>query len=244
MYIHDKTLKLNSQRIQETILLKEGQLNYMKNDKNKKSFIAALKFKSLTSYFDIFLRSLMQEVKIKNQFIEFAQVKREEKILDFGCGTGNLLFMLAARYPNNELIGVDIDENILKIAHEKLLNKNMIIHLDNYNGTKLPYEDNHFDKVLSSLVIHHISTENKLLIFEELRRVIKPGGKIFILDFAKQKSIYSKTIVQILRKLEPIDDNIKGLIPHILKKAEFHNVMDANYYKTWFGGLTIYHGEK
>jgi len=152
--------------------------------------------------------------------------------------------MLATLYPNNELQGVDIDENVLKIAQKKIIKNDMCVHLKKFNRTNLPYEDNYFSKILSSLVIHHISSENKLIIFEELIRVLKPGGEIFILDYGKQKRLYSKIIVHIFRKLEPIDDNINGLIPDVLKKAKFHNVTINSYYKTLVGDLTIYHGKK
>ena len=72
-------------------------------------------------YVIIFKVSFDTLTKIKNQFIKFAQVKADEKLLDFGCGTGTLLMMLATLYPNNELQGVDIDENVLKIAQKKSL---------------------------------------------------------------------------------------------------------------------------
>jgi len=136
-------------------------------------------------YVIIFKVSFDTLTKIKNQFIKFAQVKADEKLLDFGCGTGTLLMMLATLYPNNELQGVDIDENVLKIAQNKIIKNDMYVHLKKINGTNLPYEDNYFSKILSSLVIHHISSENKLIIFEELIRVLKPGGEIFILDYGK-----------------------------------------------------------
>jgi len=93
--------------------------------------------------------------------------------------------MLATLYPNNELQGVDIDENVLKIAQKKIIKNDMCVHLKKFNRTNLPYEDNYFSKILSSLVIHHISSENKLIIFDELIRVLKPGGEIFILDYGK-----------------------------------------------------------
>ena len=93
-------------------------------------------------------------------------------------------------------------------------------------------------------MIHHISTENKLLTFKEIRRVLKPGGEIFILDFGIQRGLYSKLVTNILKKFEPINDNIHDLIPLFLKEANFENICKIKEYKTWFGELTVYCAKK
>ncbi|MEC1769002.1 class I SAM-dependent methyltransferase [Schinkia azotoformans] len=209
-----------------------------------KGFIPALKYKCLTKYFDLFLSVLMREYKIKNELIKYAGINNNEKILDFGCGTGTLLLMLKSYYPNNEINGVDIDKDVLTLANDKLFSKGLSIPLSIYDGENLPYESNYFDKILSSLVIHHIYPEDKLRIFNENRRILKPGGNIFILDFAKPKDFYSKIIVSILKRFEPIDDNIEGNIPDLLRKAGFTNISENFYFRTLFGGLTIYRASK
>jgi ubiquinone/menaquinone biosynthesis C-methylase UbiE len=141
----------------------------------------------------------MREDEIKNKFIEFAQIKNNVRILDFGCGTGTLLLMLAEKYPDVELNDVDIDKDILKLANEKLKIKGRKIRLTSYDGTTLPYNDNYFDKVFSGLVIHHISAEKKPLILKELGKIIRPGGEIFILDFTKQR-LFQKVETLLLKR--------------------------------------------
>lgn len=221
-----------------------GGIFMIENKNRNEDFIPALKFKRLTGFFDTFLKVFMNEDKIKRDFIEIVQIKDYDKILDFGCGTGTLLQILSTRHPNNKFIGVDIDKNVLELAKKKLMQNNTEIVLDIYDGLRMPYEDNYFDKILSSLVIHHISTENKPLIFREIQRTLKPGGEIFIMDLGKQKGLYPQLVTFVLKKFEPINDNIHGLIPLFLREAKFENIYQMKEYKTWFGNLTIYHGSK
>lgn len=208
----------------------------------EKNFIPALRFKSLNNLFDRFLKVSMKEKFIKNELIYFSKLNNNQTILDFGCGTGTLIKMILDKIPELNIIGLDIDQNILNIASQKLKLYNP--QLIKYNGTNIPFSDNYFDKVLTSLAIHHIYTENKILIFSEISRVIKKGGKIYILDFVKPKDVYAKFVTSILKMTEPIHDNIDGKIPGMLYESGFTDISENGYYKTIFGPLTIYCGTK
>lgn len=205
-------------------------------------FIPALRFKFLNNLFDRFLKVSMKEKHIKNELINFSKLNKKQTILDFGCGTGTLIKMILEKTPELNIVGLDIDQNILNLATQKLKNYNP--QLIKYNGVNIPYSDNYFDKVLTSLAIHHINTENKILIFKEIRRVIKTKGKIYILDFAKPKDVYSKFVTSILKFTEPIHDNIEGKISGMLNESGFTDISQNGYYKTTFGPLTIYCGTK
>jgi ubiquinone/menaquinone biosynthesis C-methylase UbiE len=206
----------------------------------EKNFIPALHFKSLNNLFDRFLKVSMNEEYIKNELIYFSKLNNNYTILDFGCGTGTLIKMILDKIPELNIIGLDIDQNILNIANQKLKLHNP--QLIKYNGTNIPFNDNYFDTVLTSLAIHHIYTENKIPIFSEIRRVIKKGGKFYILDFVKPKDMYSKFVTSILKMIEPIHDNIEGKIPGMLIESGFTDISENGYFKTTFGPLTIYCG--
>ena len=208
----------------------------------EKSFIPALRFKSLNNLFDLFLKISMKENFVKNELINFSKLNNNQTILDFGCGTGTLIEMILLKTPKLNIVGLDIDQNILNIATQKLKFYNP--QLIKYNGVNIPFSDNYFDKVLSSLTIHHISSGNKIFILKEIRRVMKAGGKIYILDFVKPADMYSKFVTSILKLTEPIHDNIEGKIPGMLNVSGFINISQNGYYKTAFGALTIYSGTK
>lgn len=208
----------------------------------EKNFIPALRFKSLNNLFDLFLKISMRENFIKNELINFSKLNNNQTILDFGCGTGTLIEMILLKTPKLNIIGLDIDQNILNIATQKLKLYNP--QLIKYNGVNIPFSDNYFDKVLSSLTIHHISSGNKIFIFKEIRRIMTTGGKIYILDFVKPADMYSKFVTTILKLIEPIHDNIEGKIPGLLNESGFTDISQYGYYKTAFGALTIYGGTK
>ncbi|MBS3159959.1 class I SAM-dependent methyltransferase [Candidatus Woesearchaeota archaeon] len=207
----------------------------------EKEYIPALKFKSLTRFFDLFLKTFMKEEKIKKSFIKLAKLKDNFTILDFGCGTGTLLKIINKNVKSN-LYGVDIDKHILNTARNKLLNSNIV--LKRYDGIKLPFENNFFDIVFSSLVIHHLP-KNRIPTFLEINRILKPNGKFYILDFGKQKNTYGRFVTGIIKRFEPIEENLKGEISLYLNQANFKDTKEnKHHYKTLFGELTVYSGEK
>ena len=126
-----------------------------------KNFIPALRFKSLNVLFDRFLKVSMKENHIRNELINFSELSNNQTILDFGCGTGTLIKMILEKVPGLNIVGLDIDRNILDLAAFKLKTSNP--QLVEYDGVKIPFSDGYFDKVLTSLAIHHIESKNKLL---------------------------------------------------------------------------------
>jgi len=207
-----------------------------------KNFIPALRFKSLNFIFDRFLEVTMKEEWIKNELINFSKLNNGQNILDFGCGTGTLIKLALEKAPGLNIVGLDIDQNILDLAVKKL--KTYKTQLVKYNGINIPFSDSHFDKVISSLAIHHIESDNKVLIFKEIGRVLKTTGEIYILDFSEPKDVYSQFVTSILKHIEPIHDNIEGKIPEMLNESGFIDISQNGYYKTGFGPLTIYCGTK
>lgn len=112
-------------------------------------------------------------------------VKPNEKILDIGCGSGRLYKLF--RGQEVKYFGVDFAEKLIKIAREKYLSSKELkkggvppVFLV-ANALRLPFEDNFFDKVFSIAVLYHIpSQEKRLLFLREVRRVLKPGGELFL----------------------------------------------------------------
>jgi len=97
-------------------------------------------------------------------------------ILDVGCGTGNLLSLISSKY-KVQLYGIDLSPNMLEIARNKLDGNADLRVGDSEN---LPFENESFDIVTCTDSFHHYPHPENVL--EEIKRVIKPKGRILISD--------------------------------------------------------------
>jgi len=207
-------------------------------------YIPALSFTWLTPLYDPLLKWGMREVVFKRRLIEQAQIKPGMRLLDLGCGTGTLTIMIKQMHPEAEVVGLDGDLSILEIARSKAEQAGIHITLDRGEAFQLPYEDLSFDRVFSSLMIHHLSTENKRRTIHEIFRVLLPGGELHVVDFGKPHNVYARLISMVMRRMEEADDNIQGLLPAIIRSAEFAQVEETGQYNTIFGRLPLFRAKK
>lgn len=210
---------------------------------NKSNYIPALRFSWLTKFYNPLVAFTMPEIKFKKALIEQAHIKPEHSILDFGIGTATLSLMIKDTEPLTEVNGVDVDEKVLTIAKEKIKKANANITITKYDGVKLPYSNACFDRVLTSLVFHHLTSEQKHNSLLEIKRVLKPDGELHIADWGKASSILMRSLflfVQLLDGFETTNDNVKGLLPSYIENAGFKKVEIKKNYATIFGTLTLY----
>lgn len=207
------------------------------------NWIPGLRFRILTPVYDTFLH-VMKETRIKNRLVAQLNPGDTEKILDFGCGTGTLTLMIKRAGPGCDVYGIDIDPQMLAIAEKKARSNGVDVHLVRYDGTILPFADESFDKVVTSLVIHHLSSAEKPRLFREMYRVLKKGGELHVLDFGIQKTLYTKTVTWFLKFLEPIEENIHGKIPEYLKSSGFETIEEVGYENTLIGAVSFYRSKK
>ena len=100
-------------------------------------------------------------------------------ILDVGCGTGSVLALFSAQYPEAELCGVDPAVGMLRVARARLGNSPRV-DLRNANAEALPFDDRSFELVVSSNSFHHCASQ--VAGFEEIDRVLAPGGHFILTD--------------------------------------------------------------
>lgn len=210
---------------------------------NKNNYIPALRFSWLTKFYNPLVAFTMPEIKFKKALIEQAHIKPEHSILDFGIGTATLSLMIKDTEPLTEVNGVDVDEKVLTIAKEKIKKANANITITKYDGVKLPYSNACFDRVLTSLVFHHLTSEQKHNSLFEIKRVLKPDGELHIADWGKASSILMRSLflfVQLLDGFKTTNDNVKELLPSYIENAGFKKVEIKKNYATIFGTLTLY----
>ena len=131
-------------------------------------YLPALSYDRLTPLFDPLLRWSMRELELKRRLIVQAQIEPGQRVLDLGCGTATLTILLKQTHPAAAVVGLDGDPKILAIANAKVATAGVDLTLDHGLAYEMPYPDQSFDRVVSSLVIHHLTTENKRRAFKEI----------------------------------------------------------------------------
>lgn len=107
----------------------------------------------------------------------------------------------------------------------------------------MPFDNSSFDRIISSLVIHHLSDNQKLSAFKEFNRILKPTGEIHIADWGRANNKIMKGLFYIVQLLDGYDTttaNVDGKLPEIIKSAGFHNVEIKKHFNTILGTLEIF----
>lgn len=175
---------------------------------------------------------------------------RVKKVLDLGCGSGRHTVYLAKH--GFKVYGIDIAKQGIKIAKDWLKKEKLKASLQiGPVYKKLPYKDNFFDAVISVQVIHHARIKTIRKAIEEIERILKPEGIIFItvpkfLTKKELKELAKKETIWKMRKIEPrtllpLDEKEKGLIHFYFNKGlirqEFKNF---KIHDIWFDSKNHY----
>lgn len=186
----------------------------------------------------------MREKKFKTYLINQAHVFDGSRVLDVGCGTGTLAIMTKQLHPEAEVVGIDADPKILGIARAKAARAGLSLTLDQGMADQLPYADSSFDRVLSSLFLHHLTTENKRRTLREVFRVLRSGGRFEVVDFGPPRTFYSRLVARFTVNNEEVAANLQGLLPEMFREAGFQNVLETKQFMTVAGALSFYGGQK
>lgn len=137
-------------------------------------------FKYFAPFYDQFMKTFSGEMTEKT--FNKLQVNKGEKILDVGGGTGRLAKMIKEKNRKTEIYTFDQSLPMLNHAKDKEL-ENII----KGNSATLPFKNNTFNKIVCSDALHHFKKKRKSL--EEMIRVLKPEGKLIILEFTPKSPI-------------------------------------------------------
>ena len=206
----------------------------------KTKYIPALNQNWLTPLYDPVLKWGMREDTFKRYLIENSHLGAGQKVLDLGCGTGTLTIQIKQYLPQIDLVGLDGDPSVLQIASGKAETAGVDIRWEEGLAYALPYPTSSFDRVISCLMIHHLTAVNKIKAFQEVFRILKPGGEFHLLDFGKPSSILMRLISIPIMRMEEAGDNIRGLLPDMLHQSGFSGITETRHFKTIFGELIHY----
>jgi len=210
------------------------------------NYLPALSYDWLTPFYDFVVRWTMPELRIKRALIQNARIGRNHHVLDLGCGTATLTLLVKKSHPDASIVGIDGDEKVLAIARAKAKEEGQDISFDQGMAFSLPYDNASYDRVVSSLVFHHMSTDNKVKALYETHRVLCAGGELHVADFGKPQNAFMTIASWPWRVFDgkTTTDNVKGLLPELMRKAGFVEVHESTRYMTAFGTVSLYSARK
>jgi ubiquinone/menaquinone biosynthesis C-methylase UbiE len=206
-------------------------------------FIPALRFERLTPLFDVVAAATVRDRLIKRRVIARANLARGEQVLDIGCGTGTLAIAAAQSAPGVTVTGLDADPSILERARGKAGSAGLEISFDEGMSTALPYADESFDLVLSTLFFHHLADDAKQQTAAELVRVLRPGGRVVVGDLGRPQDplmrIAVRATVQLLDGVATTALNVRGGLPAVLTAGGLREVAVRDRVRTPTGTYEI-----
>ena len=212
-------------------------------ERDDAGFIPALRFHRLTPLFDSVAAVAVRDRAIKRRVLARAEIARGEDVLDVGCGTGTLAVAAARGAAGVQVTGLDADAAILARARKRAAEAGLDIRFDEGTSTALPYPDESFDVVLSTLMFHHLPDDAKGETADELARVLRPGGRLVVADPGRPQDplmrIAVLVTVQLLDGFATTALNVRGGLPDVLAGAGFREVSPRDRMRTPTGTYEV-----
>lgn len=171
----------------------------------------------LLPLYDPFSR-LVRVERLHRRVLDEAGLRAGTRVLEIGCGTGNLLLLAHRLTPGVVTTGLDPDTDALDRAARKARRRGVDLQLDLGYADSLPYEDGSVDVVLSSLMLHHLPEAAKVPALREARRVLRPGGRLVVLDVDGEGHRHGPTWVRRHDRREPGAAGA-GSVPALVRAA-------------------------
>jgi ubiquinone/menaquinone biosynthesis C-methylase UbiE len=159
-------------------------------------------------------------------------------IVDVGCGTGTLAIALAAG--GAAVIGVDGDPEVLTLARAKPGAN--AVQWRKGSATALPLAGATADRVVMSLLLHHLGHDAKRAALAEAVRVLRPGGRLHLADWGRPRDPLMRCAAWALERLdgaEGLAEHLEGAVPALVADAGFAAVADQDRLRTGWGSLEL-----
>ncbi|MCZ7626547.1 MAG: class I SAM-dependent methyltransferase [Candidatus Methylomirabilis sp.] len=213
----------------------------------KARYVPALGWDILTPLYDPLVRLTTREMHFKGRLLDEADIKGAARILDVGCGTGTLLLLARRRSQSLLALGLDGDMNVLDIARSKAYRYAEQISLVQAFCFDIPFVDGAFDRVFSSLMLHHLTRSEKVRTLNEIHRVLRPGGNCTLPIGGDRTNPLMRMLAFSVRlgdSFARTTDNIHGRLPTLFHNAGFEEVSEFARFATLYGTLSLYKGRK
>ncbi len=210
-------------------------------------YVPALGFRWLTRLYDPVVRLTLRDARFKARLVAQAGLRVGQRVLDLGCGTGSLTTMLKAACPGTEVAGLDGDREVLGVARSRAARLGLQIGFWEALATDPPFGPDSFDRVVSSLLFHHLLPADKRRVLDKVLEKLKPGGELHVADWGRPHGALMRgafVAVQLLDGFRTTADSVAGLLPAHMSAAGFTSVSETHRQRTVLGTLAFYRAVK
>ncbi|HOY12200.1 MAG TPA: bifunctional demethylmenaquinone methyltransferase/2-methoxy-6-polyprenyl-1,4-benzoquinol methylase UbiE [Saprospiraceae bacterium] len=225
----------------------------------KKAQVTSM-FDRIAPYYDFLNRLLTLRIDVlwRKKAIALVSSPDVKEVLDVATGTGDLAIAVAKALPQSKVIGMDIAVKMLAIGDQKLEKLALTdrVTLEAGDSEAMRYEDGRFDLAMSSFGVRNFGNLKKGL--SEMHRVVRPGGRIMVLEFSRPRvfpiknmfNIYFKYVLPVIGKLtSKVPRAYKYLYESVQQFPDFENFTKileevgfkhSSYKPLTFGICTVY----
>ena len=173
----------------------------------------------------VWLAMLGRERAFREKVVQLARLEPGESVLDVGCGTGTLAIAAKRQVgPEGSVTGIDASPEMLTRAYKKARKAGIELIFKNALAEALPFPDAQFDVVLTTVMLHHLPHNARQQCAREIRRVLKPCGRVLAVDFGR-------------------DPEKRGLLAHLHRRHGHVTLSDMLTLLTEAGFKSIQSGE-
>jgi demethylmenaquinone methyltransferase/2-methoxy-6-polyprenyl-1,4-benzoquinol methylase/phosphoethanolamine N-methyltransferase len=150
---------------------------------------------------------------MRRETIQQAAISEGETVLDVGCGTGTLT--LLAKFETGargQVYGIDASPEMIAVACQKAQQQQQAVDFQTGAIEALPFSDSMFDVTLSSLIFHHLPPELKQRGLMEIYRVLKPGGRLIVVDMKRPTTLLQRFGIMALAHHQ-LNTDVRDLLP-------------------------------
>lgn len=226
---------------------------YQDSEMEKKQQVAHM-FDSIAGKYDFMNRFLSAgiDVKWRKKAISLLKPLHPQQVLDVATGTGDVAIMTHRLLKPRQITGIDISEGMLEIGREKInkLGLNAAITLQKGDSETIIFPDNSFDAITVAFGVRNFQNLEKGL--KEMLRVLKPGGKLVVLEFSRPRTSVFKSLYNVymnivapgigkmLAKNKDAYQYLNDSVQAFPEREQFVSIMQgAGYKETSYKTLTL-----
>jgi ubiquinone/menaquinone biosynthesis C-methylase UbiE len=171
-----------------------------------------------------------------------ARFASKRTVLDIGCGTGSLAVLIKKMHPEADVVGLDPDPAALSIGQRKANRAKLSIEFDRGFADHMSYPDASFDRVFSSFMFHHLAADEKSATLGEIRRVLKTGGSLHLLDFIRAHGTHAgnEGHAPLVHRSGTVAERIEGRMTALMSEAGLADAREVARGKIFFGPIAYY----
>jgi ubiquinone/menaquinone biosynthesis C-methylase UbiE len=201
-------------------------------------YIPAAGRDALLPGYDLLTRLLGMN-RVYDTLVAQAELGAGLRVLEIGCGTGNVTTRVKRAEPGVDVVGTDPDPLALARAERKTRGMTGI-RFERAYAQALPFADGEFDRVLSSMMLHHLDDDVKAGAAAEIHRVVRPGGTLHIVDIGGHTTAHDGLAARFMMRSPHAAGNLGDAIPRLLRSVGFECTEVGIRRHRLIGQLTFY----